>query len=186
MAPKNGPREVPNRLWAFLMADPQADWNGIVETHGARVLAIAVRIVGSLHDAEDVAQDVFVEAYGLYRNKRVESWAGLLVRLATLRAIDRLRRERASEPLADAERASAAGPFEEAVAGELAERLRRAVGRLPQQQAAVFTLVCFEHLARDEVAASLGISPQAVSSALYKARGRLMSELSVYERGNQP
>ena len=46
-------------------------------------------ILGSVHDAEDVAQDVFIEAYRLFQAERIQSWAGLLVRLATLRAIDR-------------------------------------------------------------------------------------------------
>jgi RNA polymerase sigma-70 factor (ECF subfamily) len=167
------------------MAEPDVDWKEIVQTHGERVLRIAVRIVGSLHDAEDVAQDVFVEAYRVHRRKPVESWEGLLVRLATLRAIDRLRRGRAAESATAAERSTSVGPYDEAVGSELAERLRAAVARLPEQQAAVFTLLCFEHLAREEAAESLGITPQAVSTALYKARGRLMSELSVFERGER-
>lgn len=168
------------------MANREPDWSEIVRAHGARVLRIAVRITGSVHDAEDVAQDVFVEAYRFHRSGPVQSWAGLLVRLATLRSIDRLRRGRPAGRLADADRATNVGPYEEAVGRELAERLRGAVGRLPDQQAAVFTLVCFEQLTRDEVAASLDISPQAVSTALYKARQRLLSELSVFERGNRP
>ena len=83
------------------------------------------------------------------------------------------------------ERSTSVGPFEEAVTSELAERLRAAVGRLSEQQAAVFTLVTFEHQTRDEVAATLGISPQAVSTALYKARERLMSDLAVFQRGER-
>ena len=96
----------------------------------------------------------------------------------------RLRRTKASEGAA-VERSTSVGPFEEAVTSELAERLRAAVGRLSEQQAAVFTLVTFEHQTRDEVAATLGISPQAVSTALYKARERLMSDLAVFQRGER-
>ena len=52
------------------------------------------------------------------------------------------------------------------------------------QQATVFVLVQFEQLSRDEVATTLGISPESVSTALYKARQRLMSQLSVLNEGN--
>lgn len=157
----------------------QPDWTQIVADHAERVFRIAVRILGSVHDAEDVAQDVFVEAFELYQTKGVRSWAGLLVRLASLRAIDRLRRREPTEVLAENPQSGNAGPEEESAAAELAEWLRTAVGRLPDQQGEVFTLACFEHLSRDEIAASLGITPQAVSTALHKARQRLLSQLSV-------
>jgi RNA polymerase sigma-70 factor (ECF subfamily) len=75
------------------------------------------------------------------------------------------------------------GPFDVAAANELAQWLRAAVGRLPDQQAAIFTLTYFEQLSREEIASSLSISPDAVSAALYKARQRLMSQLSVFNPG---
>jgi RNA polymerase sigma-70 factor, ECF subfamily len=161
--------------------DDQPDWTRIVGAHADRVFRIALRILGSVHDAEDVAQDVFVDAFELYRAGPVQSWVGLLVRLATLRAIDRLRQRTTTERLADTHSSTAMGPFEESVATELARWLRAAVGRLPAQQATVFALACFEHLSREEIASSLGISPEAVSTALYKARQRLLCQLSVYQ-----
>ena len=163
--------------------DQGLDRGRIVDEHGARVLRVAARILGSVHEAEDVAQDVFIEAYRLFQAGPVQSWAGLLVRLATLRAIDRRRRATPTEALVDTDCPTTIGPPDVAVANELAQRLRAAVGRLPDQQAAIFTLTYFEQLSRDEVASSLGISTEAVSTALYKARQRLMSQLSVSTRG---
>ncbi len=163
------------------MADnEQPNWDRIVDRHGGRVFRIALRILGSVHDAEDVSQEVFVEAYRLHKAGSVQSWTGLLVRLATLRAIDRLRRRRPAETLREDDRVSTTGPCEEAAARELAEWLRAAMARLPGQQAAVFAMVQFEKLSRDQIATGLGISPQAVSTALYKARQRLLTQLSVF------
>jgi RNA polymerase sigma-70 factor, ECF subfamily len=164
--------------------EQQADWERIVSDHGKRVFRIALRILGSVHDAEDTAQDVFTEAYKLTRVHAVQSWTGLLVRLATVRSIDRLRRARHLEELRDQHRALTVEPFRTAVANELTEWLRAAIARLPDQQAAIFALVYFEQLSRDEVAASLDISPEAVSTSLYKARKRLTSELSALNGGN--
>jgi RNA polymerase sigma-70 factor (ECF subfamily) len=160
--------------------DQHLDWESIVADHAERVFRVALRILGSVHDAEDVAQDVFIEAYRLSRTLLVQNWTALLVRLTTLRSIDRLRRTRHLEELRDDHHGVAAEPFRHAAANELAEWLRAAMARLPDQQAAVFAMVYLEHLSREEVAASLGVSQEAVSTSLYKARQRLNSELSIF------
>ena len=162
----------------------QPSWRQIVDRHGKRVFRIALRVLGSVHDAEDVSQEVFAEAYRLQQASAVRSWTGLLVRLATLRAIDRLRRTRPTEELRDHDHVSTVEPFEEVIASELAQWIRAAIARLPERQAAVFVMVYFEQLSRDQVAANLDISPAAVSTALSKARQRLMSHLSVLNGGD--
>lgn len=162
------------------------NWDQIVERHARRVFRVAWRIVRSVPEAEDVAQDVFTEAFQLHQTGPVQSWTGLLVRLATLRAIDRLRRQRPTVELHESDRLSTVDPFEEASARELAESLRKALVRLPDQQAAVFVMHHLEQLSRAEIAATLGISPEAVSTALYKARQRLLKQLAVYFPGELP
>ncbi len=167
------------------MPDPESpDWNEIVKRHGKRVFRVALRVLGSVHDAEDVAQDVFSEAYRLHRQGPVQSWTGLLIRLATLRSIDRLRRNRPSVELQDGDRLSTVEPIEEAVATELAQWLRQAVAQLPDQQATVFVMFHFEQLAHEEIAMNLGISREAVGTALYKARQYLLVQLAVFNRGD--
>jgi RNA polymerase sigma-70 factor (ECF subfamily) len=160
------------------------DWNRIVDRCGERVLRIAVRILGSVHDAEEVSQEVFAEAYRLQKTRPVQCWNGLLVRLTTLRAIDRLRRTKTATELRDDDLVSIVEPFHEVTARELAQRLRNMVGELPDRQAAVFVMVHLEQLPRDQIAAILGISPEAVSTALYKARQQLLLRLSVLNDGD--
>ena len=154
------------------------DWSAIVGRHAERVFRIAYRILGSVHDAEDVSQIVFTEALRVHASGPVQSWSGLFARLATVRAIDLLRRRRKTVPLADEDRVSHTGPHEHAVGAELAAWLRSAASKLPEQQAAIFTLTHFEQLDRDEVAAVLSISPESVSTGLYKARQRLLEQLN--------
>jgi RNA polymerase sigma-70 factor, ECF subfamily len=159
------------------------NWDQIVDLHAQRVFRIAVRILKSVHDAEDVSQDVFAEAFRLHASGPVQSWAGLFVRLATLRSLDRLRRRRPSVELREGDRITSVEPLQELEAGELADALRRALAHLPDQQAAVFAMHYFEQQSRDEVAGTLGISPEAVSTALYKARQRLLRQLAVHHPG---
>jgi RNA polymerase sigma-70 factor, ECF subfamily len=160
------------------------DWDRIVEQHAARVFRVAMRILRSVHDAEDVSQDVFVEAFRLHTAGPVQSWTGLLVRLATLRSLDRLRRNRPTAELRDCDRVSTVAPSDELEAGELADWLRRAIAGLPDQQATVFVMHHFEQLSRDDISAALGVSPEAVSTALYKSRQRLLAQLTVFHQGD--
>jgi RNA polymerase sigma-70 factor (ECF subfamily) len=160
------------------------NWDRIVECHAKRVFRVALRILGSVQDAEDVSQDVFTEAFTFHKSGPVQSWAGLLVRLATLRSIDRLRRKRTSVELRDCDRMSTVEPFDEVAATELAHWLRSALVQLPDQQATVFAMFHFEQLSRDEISAALHIAPEAVSTSLYKARQSLLTHLAVFNRGD--
>ena len=57
--------------------DHSPNWNVIVERHAERVFRIAYRILGSVHDAEDVSQIVFTEALRVQADGPVQSWTGL-------------------------------------------------------------------------------------------------------------
>lgn len=149
------------------------DWDAIVATHGETVLRIAYRLLGSLDEAEDVVQEVFSQVVAMERQGPVLNWAGLLRHLATMRAIDRLRRRRPVEVLPDVPARIDCDPVQAAVRDELAQWLRQAIGQLPPQQAEVFSLTYFEQVPRDEIASLLDLSVEAVSTALYKARQRL-------------
>jgi RNA polymerase sigma-70 factor (ECF subfamily) len=150
------------------------DWQRFVREHGPPVYGTAWRILGHAADAEDVVQDVFLEAYRLQRTQEVRHWPALLRRMAACRALDRLRRRQTATPV-DGLRlvAPGGGPEDEARARELEDRLLQALPRLPAREAEVFCLRYFEQLAPEEVAAALNISPSAVSTALHKARARL-------------
>jgi RNA polymerase sigma-70 factor (ECF subfamily) len=155
------------------------DWDRIVEHHARRVFRVALRILRSVEDAEDVSQDVFTEAFRTHRKGPVLSWTGLLVRLATLRSLDRLRRKRPSVELRNDDTMVTVGPSEEAGARELADWLRKAIAQLPDQQATVFVMHYYEQFPHDQISAILGISSDAVSAALYKARQRLLAQLAI-------
>jgi RNA polymerase sigma factor (sigma-70 family) len=105
-----------------------------------------------------------------------------MVRLATVRAIDRLRRNSGRpEPLPDSLASPSASqqPEQELIAAELATWLRGEIRQLPDQQAAIFSLAYFEQLSRNEIASALDVSPESVSTTLYKARKKLSNRLAV-------
>jgi RNA polymerase sigma-70 factor (ECF subfamily) len=155
------------------------EWVQLVDRHARLVYGVAYRIVGRIHDAEDVSQETFREAFELSTSGRVTDWRGCLCRIATFRAIDVVRRRRKFGLLDDQQASPAPEPAAEFEARELGERLQAALVELPPQAAAVFALTYFEQLSRDDVAAALEMTPGAVSVALFKARKQLQQILLV-------
>jgi RNA polymerase sigma-70 factor, ECF subfamily len=155
-------------------------WETIVRQHAGMVFGAAWRILGNAADAEDIAQEVFLEAYLKWRESADIQWPNLLRRLAVYRALDRARgRKPAALPDELAKAATReAGPVEAAVANELSGLLRQALDKLPTREAEVFCLRYFEGLGHTEIAAALGIKSGAVAVALSKARAKLSNLLS--------
>ena len=159
------------------------DWNGIVCEHGPAVFGAAWRILGRAADAEDVVQEVFLEAQQLENSHTVNHWAGLLRRMATFRALDRLRRRKDDCSLDNVSVAdSNPGPEEVAIGHELEHRLRTAIGQLARQEAAVFCLRYYEDFKYEQIAESLSITTAAVATALRKARLKLKTLLDDSEK----
>ena len=160
------------------------DWESIARAHGPMAFETAWRILGHVQDTEDATQEALVDALRLHRDGGVDNWGGMLRRLATRRALDRLRQRRArgrdAAPLdEDMSSRSADRPDNVAVGRELAGRLRAALAELPERQATVFALRYFGEMRTPEVAAALEISEHAVAVALNKARGALAQLLGV-------
>jgi RNA polymerase sigma-70 factor, ECF subfamily len=150
------------------------DWEALIDEHGPLVVRISWRILGHAADVEDNVQQVFLDAYRLHAKQPIRHWRGLLRRLATLGALARLRRRRNDVLLGDLT-PSDRGELPEQAASrrELEERLRAAVAKLPEREAASFCLRFFEGLELAEIARSLGISYSAAATALSRARAKL-------------
>lgn len=155
------------------------DWSAIVRRHGALVWKTAYRLLGQDADAADVFQETFLSAVEVVRREPVGNWPGLLQRLATMRALDHLRRRirdrrgRDCAPEWESLPTSDADPVQEAEATELADRLRSALAQLPSRQSELFCLRHVAGLSYEEISAQLDMSVDAVGVMLHRARGKL-------------
>ena len=159
------------------------DWESIVRTHGAMAFDTAWRLLGHAADTEDVVQEALLEAFRLHERQSIRNWGGLLRLLTTRRAIDRLRQRYTVVPL-EADTSELTSPESDqpesiALERELADRLSRAVSRLSDREASVFSLHYLGEMANGDIAEVLGISADAVGVALHKARSRLKKLLGL-------
>lgn len=160
--------------------------------HHRRVLMAAYRITGSMADAEDVAQTVFLRlgnGESLEPKQDLKNAASYLYRAAINGALDLLRRRKtaSAEPIEAAATVATSTPAPETeIAGrQLAELLRQAISELSPRAAEMFTLRYVEELGNREIAALMGTSQAVVAVTLHQSRSRLRKRLSELERGNR-
>ncbi len=155
------------------------DWQGIINEYGPTVWRIVYRLLGDDADAADCFQETFVSALEVSQRQRVRSFFALLTRLATARAIDRLRqrihRSSVSTSAMDLTvlPSSAPGPMQEVQTWELLAELRKALARLPAREAEVFCLRYLSNMSYRQIAKKLGIKTNTAGVLLLRAKTKL-------------
>jgi RNA polymerase sigma-70 factor (ECF subfamily) len=144
------------------------------------------RSFGAEATADDLLQITFLKlhkARDTYRpDMRVAPWAFAIaarVRLDEFRKRKRLAEDGDEEALARADEARAAeGRDDEAIDGDTAEAVRRAVEALPESQRVVVHLNRFEGLTFAEIARVLGTTEGAVKLRAFRAYAALRQALA--------
>ena len=160
--------------------DDAAAYRLLVERHVDRAYAIALRVLGNVADAEDVAQECLVKVWTHRQawqqgKAKFSTW---LYRVVVNRCID-LRRRPSTECLDDV-----AEPMDEETdsvtrihRAQVFGRLEEAMGRLPEQQRLALTLSYFDDLGNAEIAEILDTTVSAVESLLKRGRQTLRDRL---------
>ncbi len=159
------------------------DWQVVVKKHGPIVWKTAYRLLGNHTDTADCFQETFVCALEISRRQPVRSFPALLIRLATARAIDRLR-QRMRGPNISTDTADCAvvpsnevEPYQQVQAKELAIGLREALAQLPQQEAQIFCLRYLNNMSYRRIAKELGIKISTAGVLLHRTRTKLRVHL---------
>lgn len=177
-------------LVAQLQLGSEAAFRTLVERYQDRVYRTVLSLLRSPEEAEDVAQEVFVEVYqtiGRFRSEAaLSTW---LYRLATSRALKNRQKARAKKRFAYF--TSLLG-FDHDVLHEVPDHahplallegqqqlrfLLDCIARLPTQQQVAFTLRHEQELSYEEIAAVLNTTVPAVESLLFRARQTLRKHL---------
>ena len=172
-------------------------FSSLVERFQRRVFAVARRIVGNQHDAEDVTQQTFLSVMDHLGDFREESSvATWILRIATNHSLKVLRKRRGlptvslDAPTNDEADSYATLPHPEFIAQwrdgpsqlaqqrEVRQLIETALEALPEKYRVVFVLRDIEGLSVKETAETLGLSEANVKVRLLRARLDLRERLT--------
>lgn len=176
---------APDRRMLERMAKGDGDaLRELYDMHSRAVYSLAVRILRSQSDAEDVVQEVFTQAWrqaARYDSMR-GTVAGWLLMQTKSRAIDRLRARAARPESSDVDQAASTPdtnetPDLQVVRSEQALRVKAALDELPMLQRTALELAYYEGLTHTEIAERLeqplGTVKTRIRQGLLKLRDAL-------------
>jgi RNA polymerase sigma factor (sigma-70 family) len=176
------PASEPDRqlLERFVRHNDEAAFAALLRRHGPMVLHVCRRVLGRIHDAEDVFQATFLllarKARAIRQRDSVGSFLhGVAYRLA-VRAGEQARRRQTYERRA-ADRSRPAPSFE-AAWRELRAVLDEELQRLPARYREVLVLCYLEGQTQEEAARRLGCPLGTVRSRVARARELLQERLA--------
>jgi len=148
-----------------------------------KLYRFALRITGSIPDAEDVVQEVLERVWKTpaEQSSSVQNWEAWCMTLTRNRSLDRnrsrsLRRTTTLDGVV--ERSSEhPGPARTAELSDLAAQVRRLMDELPEKQRLVMHLRDVEELTYEEIAEALQISLDQVKVNLHRARKAIREQL---------
>jgi RNA polymerase sigma-70 factor (ECF subfamily) len=148
-----------------------------------RLKSYFLRLGTNPRQAEDLVQEAMLRVWEratLYDPARAQASTWIFTVARNLR-LDALRGERRPEPESEALLADLADPGQPADlqldSSRREERVRVALGALPQEQLEVLKLSFFEDLAHADIARRLGLPLGTVKSRIRRALGRLRGEI---------
>ena len=158
----------------------------LVDNYQDRVFNTAIGIVQNAEDAEDVAQEVFIQVYkSIHAFKAESKLSTWIYRITTTRALDFLRSKKSKKRFGIMKRLFGENNEPEmeipdfnhpGVAldrKENAARLFNAINQLPENQKTAFTLHKLEDLSYLEISEVMQTSLAAVESLIHRARQNL-------------
>jgi len=166
---------------------PASELETLFQEHHGRIFRTAQRITGSVADAEDVLQTVFLR---LIKGREEYDWSrnpeAYLSRAAINASLDLLRSRTRAKAVAldDSEVDEIAGTFRspEAVHAdrELQKLVREAVSKLGKTAGEMFVLRYYEGFDNKEIASLMKTSPLVVGVVLHRARTKLRKDIGHY------
>lgn len=156
----------------------------LYDRHASNALALAMRVVHTRVEAEDVVHDAFVAVWRKIDRFDAErgtlrAWLMTVVRN---RAIDRVRAHRPAVDLDDADQRALlrTGPnptWEEALRRTSAAEIRDAIASLPNEQRRAVELAYFEGYTYREVAELTGVAAGTANGRLRLGLGKLRAAM---------
>jgi len=169
-------------------------FQSLVEKYQNRIIYTCFGFLKNREDAEDIAQEVFVEVYrslsAFREDSKLSTW---IYRIAITKSLDFFRKQNRKKrfPLEKkqvdfqenglmAATPASNGPESRFSRKEQARVLRKAVDSLPENQRIVITLNNYEGFPSQEIAEILSVTLSAVEALIHRAKKNLRKKLRKY------
>lgn len=155
----------------------------LVRRYQGPMYRLALRVVGSSGDAEDVVQDVFLTAWRRLGQLRDDgAFIGWLYRTTTNRCLNVLRqRKPVSDVELDEQPSRRGGPDRAVEVSAQLDALQKALRGLTPEQRACWVLREVHGRSYDEIAEAIGATQQAVRGRLARARAELAEVMAPWK-----
>lgn len=184
-----------NELLIQLQTGNESAFKTLVKIHQKRVFNTVLAIVQHTEEAEDIAQEVFIEVYQSVKKFRGDSKLSTwLYRIATTKALAEIRKKKSAKRFAFFTNLFSDNNeilhqpihfehpgiiFENKENGKI---LFRAISILPDNQKVAFTLYHIEGLSYQEITEVMEVSLSSVESLLFRAKTNLRKYLGDFYR----
>ena len=170
----------------------------LMEKYQRMVVTTCRGFVASYHEAEDLAQDVFVELYeslpGFRKESKLSTW---IYRIAVNKSLNHLRKKKreasifnlnlfhkgdgkdTSFQIVSTDDAEADYSI---VSSENKRLLKEAINKLPENQRVAIILSKYQDLSYKEIAEVMDVSVSSVESLLFRAKTNLRKYLVDYQK----
>jgi RNA polymerase sigma-70 factor (ECF subfamily) len=172
-----------------------AAFTGLVEKYKQPIINLCWRTLGDPAEAEDLAQNTFVQAYksaARYEaSAKFSTWLFTIARNLCLNEIRRRSRHPADsldqtyedsddQPMHQVEDRRVTAPPDELLRGELEGKVEEAILSLPENQRTALLLCRQDELSYEEMAKILECSVSAVKSLIHRGRETIKQRLKPY------
>ena len=172
-----------------------AAFTQLVEKYKQPIVNLVWRTVRDETEAEDIAQNVFVQAWKsaprYQATAKFSTWLFTIARNLCLNefrrrsrhpaeSLDQMRDDSDDQPLFQVVDKRIRGAQDELLQGELEHKVDAAIDELPENQRIALALCRQEELSYEEIAEVLGCSLSATKSLIHRARETLKARLKPY------
>ena len=189
-------RDPDIRIMVRVRADEPGAFEELVELYQHRLVGVMHHLVGTVEEAEDLAQEVFLRIYRARKKYRARAkFSTWLFTIANNLALNIIRRRQRKptvplnlhdsgplgpRPAEQLVRDKANQPIQRIQQAELAAVVRQALEGLNERQRMAVVLNKYEDMNYAEIAEVMGLTVKGVKSLLSRARANLRTVLQDY------
>jgi RNA polymerase sigma-70 factor, ECF subfamily len=171
----------------------QRAFDELIVRYQRQAVAVSYRLLGNVHDALEVTQNAFLKGFtSLGSLQNPDSFAGWLMRIVSNLSLNfrRGRATRSTMPLDELVEgpqsdggwriSDSSDPVHELESREMGEKLREAMGQLPEKQRLALIMFTMEQMPQKQVADALECSVEAVKWHVFQGRKKLRELMKDY------